>query len=377
MSIFKIFGEADTTIYSRYPDKNTGLDEILEISVLNDNDPKNNKPYSEPIPIIEDDIRRALIRFSDSDLLKIQNLSSGSRKVYFKAYIANAKNLSKEYSLEFRPLISNWEMGTGHVSDFPITRNGASWYQSGSYIPTNIGSPIINWGLNTPNESSYYLTSGGGTWNSSLYVTQSFTYQSSKDIEVDITPIYNYWMSGSDNNGIIIKHQSSIENNSGSYLELSYFSNDTHTIYPPTLEMRWDDSVYNTGSLQVIQNSDSVISIANNMGSYKHSSNIVKMRINSRDKYPTRVFTTSSWYTTNKALPQNSYWSILDYKTNDIVFDFDYDYTKISCDPTSSYFNLYMNGLEPERFYKILIKTNLPDGEIIDWDSDLIFKITK
>ena len=53
------------------------------------------------------------------------------------------------------------------------------------------------------------------------------------------------------------------------------------------------------------------------------------------------------------------------------------NYTKISCDSISSYFNLYMSGLEPERYYKILIKTHLSSGEIIDIDNNLIFKIVK
>jgi hypothetical protein len=113
------------------------------------------------------------------------------------------------------------------------------------------------------------------------------------------------------------------------------------------------------------------------MGSYKWKSNKVKVRVNSRDKYPQRTFSTSSWYTTNKALPENSYWSLLDVKTNEIVFGFDNEYTKISCDATSSFFDLYMQGLEPERYYKIIIKTELASGEIIDWDNDLIFKVTK
>jgi len=141
--------------------------------------------------------------------------------------------------------------------------------------------------------------------------------------------------------------------------------------------MRWDDSSYVVGNLETIQTSDSVITVANNLGSYKWNSNIVKIRINARDKYPARTFTTASIYTINKALPENSYWSILDYKTNDIVVDFDYENTKISCDPTSSFFNVYMNGLEPSRYYKILIKTELPNGEIIDWDNDLIFNLSK
>jgi hypothetical protein len=368
MANFRIFAEADATIYSRYPTKNSGLDEILEVAVKNKESKYNTS--------ILDDIRRSLIRFSDADIQKIDAIKSGTYKVYLKTYIAQAENLTKQFDLEFRPLIDEWEMGFGHFLDYPNNTTGVCWYDSGSYEYTT-GSPIINWGLNKPTEADYYITSGGGSWNSSLLVTQSFVYNSSKDINVDITSIYDYWISGNTNKGIIIKHSGSIENDPESNIALSYFSNDTHTIYPPTIEMRWDDSSYNVGDLETIQTSDSVITVANNLGSYKWNSNIVKIRINARDKYPARTFTTSSIYTINKALPENSYWSILDYKTNDIVVDFDYENTKISCDPTSSFFNVYMNGLEPSRYYKILIKTELPNGEIIDWDNDLIFNLSK
>jgi hypothetical protein len=80
---------------------------------------------------------------------------------------------------------------------------------------------------------------------------------------------------------------------------------------------------------------------------------------------------------TNKVLPQNSYWSLIDAKTNEVVVDYDYDYTRINCDPTSSYFMMYMNGLEPERYYKIMVQSELEDGEVVVWDSELIFKVTK
>ena len=89
------------------------------------------------------------------------------------------------------------------------------------------------------------------------------------------------------------------------------------------------------------------------------------------------MFTTSSFYTTNKALSQTSYWAIQDAKTEDMVIDFDTNYTKISCDGTNSYFYAYMNGLEPERYYKVLIKTVLSDGESIDIDNNLIFKVVR
>jgi len=380
MAVYKIFAEADSTIYSRYPTKNAGLDEILEISVKNNDHPYNDREYPGTQPSIGDDIRRSVIKFSDDDILTLETLKSLDYKVYLKSYIARAENLAKQYTLEFRPLVKQWEMGTGHFQDFPDNKTGVSWYQSGAYQCYPNGLPLITWGTSYNSgvgQYSYFLTSGGGTWNSSIYSTQSFTYKSSKDIEADVTNIYDYWIAGAENNGIIIKHTPQVENSSGSFMVLNYFSNDTHTIYPPTLEMRWNDSEYNVGNLQTIYDSNTIISIANNVGSYNWNKQVYKFRINARDKYPQRVFTTSSLYTTNKALPENSYWSLLDAKTNDIVVGFDYQYTKISCDPTSSYFMMYMNGLEPERYYKLLIQSELPSGETIDWDSELIFKVTK
>jgi hypothetical protein len=57
-----------------------------------------------------------------------------------------------------------------------------------------------------------------------------------------------------------------------------------------------------------------------------------------------------------------------------MVFDFDNDYTKLSADATSNYFTLYMDGLEPERYYKILIKTVIDGSELI-LDDDYYFKV--
>jgi hypothetical protein len=141
--------------------------------------------------------------------------------------------------------------------------------------------------------------------------------------------------------------------------------------------MRWDDSVYNTGSLQVISNSNTIFNIANNPLYIKNKSEKYTFRISARDKYPVRTFSTASIYTVNKAMPSSSYWAIQDVKTEDMIFDFDDNYTKISCDPTSSFFNMYINGLEPERYYKILVKSLLNSGETIVVDNDCIFKVIK
>lgn len=368
MAVYKIFPTADATLYSKYPAQNTGLDEILEVAVKNSNNPSNY--FVDPVPsepLLQDDLRRPLILFSDSDIATLKSYATGSWKTNLRLYLATAENLNTTYSLEFRQVSQSWQMGTGKFGDSPETRNGACWYS-----PNQFTTASNQWGNGT-----YYLTPGGGTWTN-LSTTQSFGYSDNKDVNVDVTSIVNTWFSGSRSNyGFIVKHTNAIEQNSGSYIGLSFFSVDTHTIYPPTLEIKWDDSSYTTGSLSVINNSNSVITLANNIDTYKYGTSKYKFQINARDKYPTRTFTTSSIYTTNKALPQTSYWALQDAKTNDIVVDFDTDYTKISCDGTSSYFNLYMNGLEPERYYKVLVRTVLSDGESYDIDNNLIFKVTR
>ena len=367
MAVYKIFPTADATIYSRFPVKNTGLDEVLEVSAKNNSTLVDYSVDIDPAgPISNDDIRRSLILFSDADLNTIKSYSTGSWKAGLKLYLANAENLSTTYSLEIRQVSSSWQMGTGKYNDFPDTVNGVSWYSPTSYVTAS----------NSWVNASYFLTPGGGNWSGS-YATQSYTYKDAKDINVDVTSIVDSWFSGSQNSGFIVKHPTNVENYSGSFVALSFFSVDTHTIYPPTLEMKWDDSVYTTGSLSVLNNNNFVLSLENNTGTYKYDTTKYRFRINSRDKYPTRTFTTSSIYNVNKALPQASYWSLQDVKSEETIVEFDSTYTKISCDATSSYFDLYMAGLEPERYYKILIKTVLPTGESIDVDNDYIFKIIR
>ena len=63
-------------------------------------------------------------------------------------------------------------------------------------------------------------------------------------------------------------------------------------------------------------------------------------------------FTLNNYY-----LPESSsLYAIKDLDNNEMVIDFDSNYTRISSDSVSSYFDVYMNGLQPERYYKILIK---------------------
>ena len=76
------------------------------------------------------------------------------------------------------------------------------------------------------------------------------TLEDNDYLNVEVTEYVKDWMSGSRaNNGFIIKRPDSQESGSVRYGSSKFFSNETHTIYVPTLEVRWDDSSYDTGTL--------------------------------------------------------------------------------------------------------------------------------
>ena len=139
---------------------------------------------------------------------------------------------------------------------------------------------------------------------------------------------------------------------------IQYYSIDTNTIYPPQLEFKWRDYTFNTGSSSnsIIDNPQMVATLANNGRNFRRDS-IQKFYINCRPQFPARVFQTSSLYTTNHYLPTASYYAIKDLDTNEFIINFDSDYTQISADSEGSYFKLYMNGLEPERYYQVWMIT--------------------
>ena len=59
-----------------------------------------------------------------------------------------------------------------------------------------------------------------------------------------------------------------------------------------------------------------------------------------------------------------------------MVVDFNTSYTKISCDNNGPYFDVHMDGLQPERYYRLLIKTTL-DGSTTVVDNKNIFKVVR
>ena len=97
---------------------------------------------------------------------------------------------------------------------------------------------------------------------------------------------------------------------------------------------------------------------------YKEKSK-VKFRIVGRERYPTKSYSnTASEYLTAKYLPSGSveniggtgtYYSVRDTQTEDVIIPYGTG-SMVSCDSTGNYFNLWMNGLQAERYYKFEFK---------------------
>jgi hypothetical protein len=380
MAVYKIFPEKDATLYSLFPNMNTGLDEIVEAT-------ETSFAYSDPNP----QTSRFLIKFTNNDIANVIDLipqdafDSGSWKANLQCFIATSTGLQSNTTVQCFPVYGTWDMGTGRYLDDPIQTNGTSWIwrtYSGS-----LGGQWLTASYPTGVTASFnttYAVAGGGNW----YYTSStpnlnpfsssvtFGYWDSKDLNLDVTKIVTSWITGSIvNEGFIVKQAVEFINDKEVQPELKWFSRDTHTIYPPALQFSWRDYSFDTGSSpQIILNSlPATVNLAQNPGTfYPQSYN--RFRINARPEFPLQLWQTSSVYLNNYYLPTASYWAIKDLDTNEMVIDFDTQYTQLSADATSSYFDVWMNGLEPERYYAILIKSEI-QGTTQVFDDQYYFKV--
>ena len=378
MAVYKIFPYKDTTLYSFYPRMNTGIDPINQISNLNfalDTYPQ---------------VARSILAFDQTEIADtIENIvqHSSSFEARLKSYIATAQGIVETSDFYIYPLATNangndWWQGTGTYLDQPMTEDGACW--SNPLSADSDGGWIISATNVTSSYNPNYSVQGGGAWytGSTSYnftnLKRTFNPRSDKDLDIDVTNAVYAWTSSElPNFGFILKWEDAIEWNTSKLVQpvMQYFSVDTNTIYPPQLEFRWDDSVWDpSDSIEVLNKQNLYISLAENPGIF-YSESVNRFRLNVREKYPARVYQTGSLYTTQHYLPSSSAWyAVKDLDTNEYVVDFDNNYTRISADTTSSYFDLYMNGLEPERYYKILVKVDAAGSTTI-YDDEYYFKI--
>ena len=387
------FPKIDATIYegSVTSSINTGLDQILEIN-------KNMNSAGTTI-----DVSRVLIQFDYSYISS--SVQSGiipsDAKYYLNLYDASSTELAVEQTLFAYMISGSWNGGTGTKDRDPTISDGASWkYRDNDTTKTQWVS-----GSDTQ----------GGTWytsslNSGFNVSASFdlVYET-KDIRMDVTSLVkNHIYSGSTfpNYGFILKRENvptsqsihsifdptlatgSAEHDTSHQGNLKFFSRETNTIFPPKLEVEWDDSSWNTGSLSALSATDLdrlKVYFQNLKPEYKEKSK-VKFRVVGRELYPTRGFDTTPAALTVKYLPsgsrtlqQGTYYSVKDAETEDVIIPFSTG-SIISCDSTSNYFNLWMDGFQPERFYRFEIKVVSGSGAeqtSMSYDDEFTFKVVR
>jgi hypothetical protein len=382
MAYYFLYPEKDTTIYSHpyRQDLNTGIVETL--SLASEADETGSLYYPS----------RILLQFKDSELTEVlRDRVSGNFSASLKLYATEySKNLPVSQTIELYPLNESWQNGTQRYLKHPyfqgVTSNGASWLYNDN------GTDKTSWETSSfdANTTGSFSGSneGGGTWytGSGFESTQSIEITNDFDLNFNVTSqIQKYSASlftsqtypdGISNNGFVIKRRDDVWNNTTDQGTLKYFSIDTNTIFSPTLAVKWDDSSYVTSSGATILTSGKIqLNINNNKGTYRQTEEPT-FRINSRKQYPNRAFVTSSNYLDVNYLNSASYYSIEDYTSKEVIIPFDTEFTKLSADSEGMYFKLYMQGLQPERYYRILIRHDNNDGISI-YDDNYFFKVVR
>ncbi len=378
MAYYFLYPEKDTTIYS-HPSRqnlNTGVNETLELTTEKG---INDELYYPS---------RILLQFKNTELNDVFSTQvTGDFEANLKLYATEfAQNFPTSQTVELYPLSESWDNGNQRYNENPtnnsIISNGCSWlYKDNETTKTS-------WGTLTQGTTGSNTPISGGIWytGSEFKSTQTLGIVNDLDLNFNVTNQIQKFSSslftsqeyptGLSNNGFILLRENDTDNNTTNQGSLKYFSVDTNTIFSPALTVKWDDSSYITGSGATLLNSGKIqLNISNNKKYYRNEEEYT-FRVNVRKQFPTRTFTTSSNYLDVNYLKHTSYYSIEDYTSKEVIVPFDTSYTKLSADSEGMFFKLNMNGLQPERYYKILLRHDCNDGVIL-YDDYCYFKVIR
>ena len=340
-------------------DQNFGKDEILELKKFYYNNSLNH--YT-----------RVLVSFAGTDFTNLSaSVAAGTipsnASYYLKLYEAEGNSdLSEEYTLAVLPISESWDEGVGRFGDSPKVTNGVSW----KYRSNKTGASAVTW------------SNAGVT---TLVVSSSLQTFSKQvpDVDIDVTNMTNMWYKNEAGNyGLLLRFSGSQETDETTFGHLNFFSSNTNTIYAPKLEVRWDDSSFDsdtTGSLislDVTGSVDNYLYMKGLKESYKEGDR-VKFRVGARKRYIQKTFNTSVQTVTGSYIPAGSgSYAIKDVATDEFIIPFS-AYTTMSCDTTSNYFTQWLDGFYPDRVYKIIYKLKYDDGQEQIFDNNFEFKVKR
>ena len=321
--IYTVYPYKDTTIYQHSNKLNAGIDEILELT----------KHVKTP-EINGINNSRILLNF---DIATFKSESAIPTVATLKLFTANVSGIINDYNVRLAPIgaaYKDWTMGTGKTIHNPPSEDGASW----AYSDDALGA----WTAGNPEALNFV--------DIPKLVTDS------TDISSNVIGAYN--MHSGSNDISLVAYRHGQEASSKSYGSISYFSNETHTIYRPKLNLEWDDSTYATGSGSVLASKNIVMSVYDAKSTYNQGER-TKLYINPIDVRPVKSYSTSAKVELANVLPETAYYCVTDTVANTIVWDYSTIGTKISCDATDgSNFDLWTDTLLKNREYSISIMVN-------------------
>ena len=330
----------DASIYEQFSRRNTGADEIIEVG--------KSREASGSI--------RGLIQFDVSKFIA----PSGS-EFFLNLRIANAERFQRNQTVEFYVVSESWDEGTGFFEqDLKNPQDGATWINRTAAVAWTFGNDTASL--------------GGGT--GSLVASSSFDWKPT-DIRLDVTELVSQWIdsgsftssigSSSLDNGFLIKIPSADENDVAVNTNIRFFSRNTHTVYPPTLEAVW-----NTQTMSISPNCglsaapEEIEIFVQNLRPEMTSGSTHRIRFGVRGSNIVKSFTNAARFHGGFFLPSGSHIGVQDAATKAFIVPFDTG-SFLSADNTGSYFDLKIENMYINRTYKILVQTSKPWGtEVID-----------
>jgi hypothetical protein len=358
----------DTTIYESDPFRNTGLDNIIEVSKIGEFDDDTLKES------------RILMKFDLSDLpnvLSANGISINDISASIRLYKSTEGELPRNYTLESKMVYSPWDNGTGYYY-FPVGTISNTALSDGATWSNTKGSGSLLWAQNLSGSAvtSYNNVAGGGNWFSSSIITSSFSPGLARqDLDLNVTAFVKSWHIGTNvNNGLLISlKQSEITGSNSANTYIRFHASETETVYEPHLYISWASSSYNTGSLTLINVYDDPVIYTKYFKNEYPIDSKIRFYLGTRSRFPKPNFSQNSEFQLEKALPYNSFYQIIDAHNNQVLIPYS-SYTRLNTNSSGSYFDLYTTMMYPERFYRFEIKTEVDNGYVYFNRPEFTFK---
>ncbi len=357
------YATKDATLYEATASMNTGNDEILELS----------KDVSGSYGALARS--RVIVQF-DTETLSASMADQGftaeenNIKYFVKLFISEEQDAAAEYDIALRAVRTSFTRGTGRKTNLPITTNGVSWtYRNGE-----------------SDLATAWSTPGGDFYDTAGAASASFKYVQG-DIEVDVTDIVEFWNTTAittlPKGALWVMRSGSQETDITDYGTQFYYSSNTNTIYPPRLEVRYDNAshAFQATSGSVVSVGDEIEVQPRLRPEYRQNS-VERIFVDTSIKGGARSQVGGVGDAYNRFLPQSSSYAIIDNATGEYVHNHDPIYTYIGrTGNAQNYFDIDMNGLFPERYYTVELKVNHYTGTAVVatryYKSKTIFKVVK